>query len=155
MDSPVITRVTRLRVAREHDVEDGVASAEVVLGWMVILMMLAVLVVGFARYRASQIELMGIARDAARAAAQHPNPAAGQAAAQQVLRGDSAGQHVNCHGTPQASVSGTWAPGSAVTVVVTCTVDRSDLMPIVPGTTELRQSATAPIETYLQGPDTP
>ena len=127
-----------------------------VIVWAGVLVMVMLLLVGFGRARSTQIAVMGMARDAARAASQGPTQAAAQASARRVATDGAARMGVGCQGGPSLGVTGAYTPGGLITARVACTVALGDLTVAgFPGSVTFTESQAAPVETFLQGPGTP
>lgn len=119
-----------------------------------VFVLLLLLVVAVGRVQDAGVRVTGAARDGARAASLQRTPAAAQAAAQQAVQANLAGQSMGCVGGPLAQVdTGALTPGGLVRVTVRCVASLADVaMPGVPGSTALVRSASSPVEIYRARP---
>ena len=127
----------------------GSVSVELVLLTPVFLAVLA-LIVGAGRLDDARGQIVGAARDAARAASQTTSPAAARAAATATVTDDLAG--TACRTATVRTDTSRFTAGGIVAVRVTCAVALADLTPggLFPGHKSMSATATAPLDTYRQ-----
>lgn len=114
-----------------------------------VVMIFALLAIALGRYEATRAQVIGAARAAAEAAAVVPSatqaPSAASAAAIPELTGNGA----SCKRSTVSTDTWRFAPGSNVSVTVTCTVELSDLgVPGLPGEATVVVTQVAPIDPY-------
>ena len=128
--------------------DGGSTTVELVLLAPVFLILL-LFVVGVGRLADAHGQLVGAARDAARAASQTRDPAAAASAAKAAAAADLAGDGITCARFAVSTDTSKFRPGGVISVEVTCTTRLADVaMAGFPGHKTLGASATAPLETY-------
>ncbi len=106
-------------------------------------------IVGVGRLADAHGQLVGAARDAARAASQARDPATADAAARHAASGDLTAAAIGCGRLTVTTDTTSFTPGGAVRVTVSCTATLADVaMAGFPGHETLRATAVAPLETY-------
>jgi Flp pilus assembly protein TadG len=131
----------------------GAARADVgaadVLGLVLmfpVMLGLAVLVLFLGRQVDTRSQLQAASDAAAQSAALQRGPTAGLAAAKQTVAA-MLGDSDACAGDANVVIDGgQWAPGSAITVTITCTVRRSDLALIAPPTRRVSATGSALVD---------
>ena len=106
-------------------------------------------VIGLGRLDEAHGQLVGAARDAARAASDTRSPADAIAAATSTAQADLTGAGLTCrHADVHVDTAG-FTPGGIVTVTVSCTADLADVtVSGVPGAKTLTAHASAPLDRY-------
>jgi Flp pilus assembly protein TadG len=116
-----------------------------------LLVMILLFVVLCGRLVAVQIDVDAAASAAARAASIARTRDAAQRNAEQAARATLAARRVACS-NPSVAISGSLAPGGAVTAQVTCRVGLHDLALLaVPGSRDVTSKATSPIDQWRAG----
>jgi Flp pilus assembly protein TadG len=129
----------------------GSATVELVLAVPVLLLMLWFLVY-CGRQADTRLRIQDAAHQAARAATLDRTAPTGAADARSTAATVLSDAGVTCRSLT-VTTTGTLAPGSTVTVAVTCAVDLHDLALLqVPGSTRLTARFAAPVDLYRSAP---
>jgi Flp pilus assembly protein TadG len=105
--------------------------------------------VGLGRLDEAHGQVVGAARDAARAASDARSATDAKAAAAEAARADLVAAGLTCRRTSVTADTARFNPGGAVSVTVACTADLADVtVSGLPGAKTLSASATAPLERY-------
>lgn len=145
-----MTTIPAARRPRRHprDRERGSATVEMLLGFPLLVVAFMLGVLGF-RVAVAHVEVATAAAAAARDASLQRTPAAAQATATGSATAALETSQLTCDPlqvTPDVSGH---APGGAVTVQVTCTVDVSDLTGLaIPAQISISGAATQPVDTH-------
>lgn len=132
--------------------ERGSAAIELVLVTP-LLLLFAMVAVGFGRLADARLQVNDAASQAARAASIARDPGTASAAARRVAVASLAGHHLTCLPVSVTVDTSAFHPGGAVTARITCTVALSDLSPFpVPGAKTVQAAATSPIDVFRGGP---
>ena len=106
-------------------------------------------VIGLGRLDEAHGQLVGAARDAARAASDARSPGDAVTAATTAARADLDSAGLTCRNISVHVDTATFIPGGIVSVTVSCTTDLSDVtVSGLPGTKTLVASASAPLDRY-------
>lgn len=106
-------------------------------------------VIGVGRLDEAHGQVVGAARDAARAASNARTPAEAVAAANSTAHADLASTGPACRSVHVHVATGQFRPGGSVQVTVSCTTDLADVtVSGLPGAKTLSASATAPLDTF-------
>ena len=106
-------------------------------------------VIGLGRLDEAHGQLVGAARDAARAASETRTATDAVAAAASTARTELATSGLSCHSVDVHVDTARFTPGGLVRVTVTCTTDLSDVtVSGLPGSKTMTASASAPLDTY-------
>ena len=106
-------------------------------------------VIGLGRLDEAHGQLVGAARDAARAASTARSPADADTAATRAAQLDLGTGGFTCHHVNVHVDTATFVPGGVVSVSVSCTTDLADVtVSGLPGAKTLTASASAPLDTY-------
>lgn len=137
------------RARRPRPVADDRGSVTIeLLVLIVVFVFILLLITAVARVTRADIQVTGAAAAGARAASLARSPAAGKAQAHAVVESSLAGNSWSCAGGPVVEVAGTWRPGGAVQVTVTCRVPLADLGLPLPAEASYRADASSVVETY-------
>ncbi|MCE7009937.1 pilus assembly protein [Kibdelosporangium philippinense] len=127
----------------------GSVAAEITLLTPALISLLVFVAVVIHRGVDARLRLNDAAHQAARAASIERTSGRASAAAQSTAATALAAAGVSCRSLDVNAAIGGMAPGSAVTVTVSCTVDFGDaLMLGVPGTKRLSATGSAPVDTW-------
>ncbi|GJF34975.1 membrane protein [Kitasatospora sp. NE20-6] len=135
---------TRPRLAQRLRADDGISTVELVIATPLLLLM-ALLLVGFGLMVQSRSSLDGAARDAARTGALQRNYQTATAEAARAARASAAG--VCANGDMQVNPSGDWRAGGMFTVTISCDVRGLAWLGINTNR-RVTSTATAPLDTY-------
>lgn len=125
----------------------GSATVELVLGVPVLVLMFWFLVYG-GRVSDTRLRVEDAAHQAARVATLDRTASAAAADARATATAALSDAGITCRSVA-VTTSGNLAPGTTVTVTVTCTVGLEDLALLqLPGTTTLSAHFSAPVDTY-------
>jgi hypothetical protein len=115
----------------------------------VFFVMLA-LVLSYGRYASVTGLTESAARDAARAATQSRSLAEAEDRVDAITKDTLNAAPASCKSSGEGHLAGNgFAPGDFITVVVTCTIDYSDLgLPGAPGAKKLTRQFTSPLDPY-------
>jgi Flp pilus assembly protein TadG len=106
-------------------------------------------VIGVGRLDEAHGQVVGAARDAARAASNARTPAEAVAAANSTAHADLTSTGLTCRQVDVHVATDQFTPGGIVQVTVSCTTDLSDVtVSGLPGAKTLSASATAPLDTF-------
>jgi len=106
-------------------------------------------VIGVGRLDEAHGQVVGAARDAARAASNARTPAEAVAAANSTAHADLTSTGLTCRQVDVHVATSQFTPGGIVQVTVSCTTDLSDVtVSGLPGAKTLSASATAPLDTF-------
>lgn len=130
----------RAAVARWWRDDSGSAAVETTLLAPLLVLLLMVVAVEIHRGVDARIRVNDVAHQAARAATMERDPAAARAAAHRAAQAAVADAGLSCSPLTVSADVATLAPGSAVTVRVTC---RADLGDGIPGLSSRSVSATS------------
>jgi Flp pilus assembly protein TadG len=112
-----------------------------------LLILVALLAVGWGRLSYSRGTVEKAAAAAARAATDTSSPGAAAAAAQQTARADLAAAGISCATFTVSVDTSAFRPGGQVTVTVRCTARLSDVaLAGFPGATTMTGASTSPLE---------
>jgi len=107
------------------------------------------LVIGLGRLDEAHGQLVGAARDAARAASDARSATEAVAAATSAAHTDLSSAGLSCHRVAVHVDTTNVTPGGLVTVTVACTTDLADVtVSGLPGSKTLTAAATAPLDLY-------
>ena len=139
---------TRGRVIPSVVRERGSVTVEFVLLAPVFVAFLC-FVVGVGRLAEAHGQVVGAARDAARAASIARSPDEAVAAARDTARADVTAAGLTCRNLNVQVNTGRFTPGGVVSVRVTCTTGLADVtISGLPGAKTMSADATAPLDTY-------
>ncbi|MFI0724345.1 TadE/TadG family type IV pilus assembly protein [Streptomyces sp. NPDC021224] len=125
----------------------GSATVELVLGVPVLVLMFWLLIY-CGRASDTRLRIEDAAHQGARAATSDRTASAAAADARATATAALSDAGITCRSVT-VTTRGSLAPGSAVTVTVTCTVGLEDLVLLhLPGTTTVTAHFTAPVDTY-------
>jgi Flp pilus assembly protein TadG len=142
-------RIDRLRAQPER----GSVAVELTLIVPVFVLFL-LLIVALGRATDADIQVQDAAHAAARAATLAAYPGAAQAAAEQAAEDSLAQAGVSCQSFTVDAQVGDLAPGSTVTVTVTCTVGLADVSGIsLPGARTVSASFASVVDQYRSTTD--
>ena len=128
--------------------ERGSVTVEFVLLAPVFVAFLC-LVVGLGRLDEAHGQVVGAARDAARAASNARSPEEAVAAANDTARADVTGAGLTCRNLAVQVDTARFTPGGVVSVRVSCTTGLADVtISGLPGAKTMTADATAPLDTY-------
>jgi len=128
--------------------DTGTVTVELVLLAPVFLALL-LFIVGVGRLADAHGQIVGAARDAARAASQAPTPVAAETAARETAAGDLAGDGLTCGALTVATDTTAFTPGGVVRVRLSCVTTLADVAVAgFPGHKTLTASAAAPLDRY-------
>jgi Flp pilus assembly protein TadG len=131
-----------------HGDDRGIAHVEVAIA-SVILFVLMGLVVFAGRTAKLDTDVQVAAAAAARAAAREATPAGATAAAQATAAANLTDASIACSDLDVAVTAATMAPGSTVSVSVSCTADFSDLAVLaMPGQRSFDATAAEVVDTW-------
>lgn len=106
-------------------------------------------VIGVGRLDEAHGQVVGAARDAARAASMARTPAEAVAAANSTAHADLTSTGLTCRQVNVHVATDQFRPGGIVQVTVSCTTDLSDVtVSGLPGSKTLSASTTAPLDTF-------
>ncbi len=126
----------------------GSTTVEVVLLAPVFFALL-LFVVGLGRIADAHGQVVGAARDAARAASRASDPMTAAAAAHDTAAADLVGNTLSCTDLAVTTDTAAFTPGGVVRVSVRCTARLSDVaLAGFPGHQTLTATAAAPVDTY-------
>lgn len=126
----------------------GTASVEAVI-LVPVIVIFAVLAIGFGRYEVVRTELISDPRSAAEAASVASSPIQASFEATLVGTDDAPPSAALCSKTQFTTTTDDFVPGGAVRVEVSCSLDMADLgVPGLAGTSTVRVSQVAPIDEY-------
>lgn len=132
--------------------DTGSSTAELTIATP-LLMVLLLFVVLCGRLVSAQIDLDAAASSSARSASIARSLATAHAEAERTARETLAARGLTCQNATVVVDTGALAPGSAVTVTVSCTVPLSDLLLLgVPGSRTVSSTATSPVDRWRGGP---
>ena len=132
--------------------ERGSAAAEAALV-APLLMLLALVAVGFGRIASTRMEVDSAARQAARAASLARDPDTAAAQARETATAALAENRITCDQMSIAVNTADYGPGGTVTVTVRCTTRLADVaMPGLPGRTTLHARFVSPVDAYRSDP---
>jgi Flp pilus assembly protein TadG len=146
---PDCTRRDSMRQGRRRlSGERGSAAAEAALVTP-LLVLLALVAVGFGRTASTRIEVASAARQAARAASIAPDPNTAVTQAKAAARAALAEDRVTCADLTVAVDTTHFAPGGTVAVTISCTTELGDAaMPGLPGRVQFRARFVSPIDEF-------
>lgn len=128
--------------------EVGSMTVELVL-LVPVVVMFALLAVGFGRYELARQQIIGAARAGAEAAAVVESPSEAPPAAQSAAAPGIQSLGHACVGLEVATDTTHFQPGGFVRVTVSCQVSFSDLLvPGLPGSAVVTAAQSAPIDPY-------
>jgi Flp pilus assembly protein TadG len=114
-----------------------------------LLVLLALVAVGFGRLGTSRLEVDAAARQAARAASLARDPATATAAARATAQAALAGDRLSCAGLAVTVELAAFAPGGTVAVTVACTTRLADVALVgLPAQVTLHGRFVSPVDTY-------
>lgn len=133
--------------------ETGTAAVELTL-YTPVLILLLVVVVLLSRMTSAKADVVAAARDGARAASLHHDPASAGAAARSTVTATLDGQHVACENvTTDVDASNVTSAG-AVSVTVSCVISMEELtgFGLTPGNRTVTGRSTAVVDTFRGEP---